>query len=233
MSYTAPTISSTGPEAAATTTRFADIREYVTNGIVAGDLAADKIDTGDLARGEYLGVATRHQFLTGDMHGKSNDGEPIHRDYFTCQVKGVDPQSQTLWHVVPEAGDVVVLENGGHIVYQCALEVVCENNYQVDYDTNGTVNNDGLSTLFKLRVNDTLQDDTNSHHGEEGLGLPIAATPSDGNFGSASNKRRICYITWVSGTLAAGEHKLEVVCNAVVDRGFVGARSVAIECIEF
>jgi len=132
MSYTPPNVvvAATPVSATALQANYDALRRYINRDIVAADIAVDSVTTTDLVRGEYSGVVTDHQFMTGDLLTLFTEIDLFGYSYLTSHFKSFDLLGTKLQQI-PNCGKRVVMEHDGHIVFTVSVSSVGDENYQL------------------------------------------------------------------------------------------------------
>jgi len=200
------------------------LRKYINKNIIASDIAAGSVDTTEIVAGEPNFITGDYQFTTGNQYNQVTDGEDINYSYFTGQIKTIDASTYDMWWTVAETGKEVELEEPARILIHAGIEISSDKNYAMDYDDDGSVDNDGLGTEILLNIDGTLYQVTSGFSFEETSGI---VGPSQTSV--AKCKRRWYPVSYLTTTLSAGMHKIYFQVNPVVDKGSVRARNVTFE----
>jgi len=109
------------------------IRRYINRTIAPNDFKKGGVDltTQEIARGEYFGVTTDHQFTSGDLYTQVVDAEIFNRSYMSSHWKQTDLLSQK-WQVIPNSGKKVTPELDSYAIYTVSVSLVGCPNYQLE-----------------------------------------------------------------------------------------------------
>jgi len=200
------------------------LRKYLNKDIVSADIADGSVGSPEIVKGEPQFVTSDHQFTCGSEANQFTPGEDIQRDYFTAHIKPTLALADDLWWALPNVGKKVHLERDGYILIHAGIEVISDLNFAMDYDNDGSVNNDGEGSDLRISINGDRKEVTYMLSFEEEAGSP---TPSQSH--AAIAKRRWYPISYLTETLAAGDHDITFVVNPVVDMGSIRSRNVSYE----
>jgi len=205
------------------------LRNYLNKEIDIADIGLESVNTAEIVKGEPLILTNDHQFTTGSQYNQFKDGEDINRDYFTGQIKSIDASKNTSWWVLTETGKTITLEQKGRVLVHGGFVIICEENFSMDYDADGAVDQLGLGSEVQLRVDGVNQPITSTMIFEETITTSAAPIPSPAASLSALNKRRWYPISYLTDELDIGEHNIVFVIDSVVDMGYVSSRNITIE----
>ena len=202
------------------------LRSYINKQIAQADILTGSVDTEEIVKGEPNFITGDYQFTTGDQYNQFVDSEEINASYFTGQIKTIDASSYDEWWTLAETGKLVNLERAARVFIHAGIEVVGDKNFAMDYDNDGSVDNDALGSELLLNIDGTLYQITAGWVFEG-----TSATAGPCQTVRASPKARYYPVSYLTDSLSPGQHSIYFQVNPTIDQGSVRARNITFEVL--
>jgi len=219
------------------------LREWINEGSVSGDLAADAFNTEEIALGEYQPITNEYYLQTGIDTGAAIGTDVVDRAYFTSHTKKsrqTDPALE-IWQSLYTTGPCITLERTADVIITFGGAFVSSQNSIV---VNGFWDSElKLAYIYNDVQALTFVNQARSYTFEEAL---MTATVSGSNdpFGAmpkpssglgvespeiTKGLRRWIGWTAILTSLPAGTYKFSYYVDPKVEKGFLSARNFKAE----
>lgn len=245
MPYVKPTTFNTGVvlDASAVNSNDEALKRYVNGGSITADIAADSMDTEEIALGEHQPITNEYAFQTGVDTGQAIGTDVIDRAYYTSHTKKgrQTDASLDIWQSLYTTGPCITLQREGDIIITFGGAFVSQENDVVTpgfWDSPlklGYIYNDSTSLQFVEQTRSFTFEEALMTATVSGVNDPFGAMPKPSSgLGVESPEISKGLRRWIGWTsillnLPAGTYKFSYYVNPKVEKGFLSARSFKAE----
>ncbi len=214
-----------------------EMKLYVNQEIIPGDITANSLDLSNIQRGEYDPITESYIFTSGIIKGKNKNTQAFNRAYFTSETKAASQTNTISWQPLWDCCETVEVEvqSTAQITFSCTIR--CYRNadnavspFDVTHPGRGTWASEVYLRQILPDGVEYLRGDTRSWAFEEGWSVDTVSGNRDpGGYGNYCRRQ----IGWTfQQDMAPGIHQFQIVINPDVESGYVSARNFLVETFD-